>query len=224
MQKLKRDYELISEAVYEFSEEYSLYEYMEARSLVDSRALLIQKNGSRKDKEFALIPWGDSFNHDHMSPTKWTYETGNGKGVQMKAYGNIAEGKEVTDTYVRMLPDTVLLTKYGFTTEKQNPNKMKIEFTASLLDDDPMLEKKISFTGGKQWKFLVNEFDSNEMNQLLSFLRILLIDDEENQVDAAKKMAFYKEKKYFPPLSSRNEKKVLDLFMNMCVAAYNRYP
>ena len=142
----------------------------------------------------------------------------------MVAYGNIKEGKEVTDTYVRMLPDTILLTKYGFTTEKKNPNKMKIEFTASLLDDDPMLEKKISFTGGKQWKFLVNEFDSNEMNQLLSFLRILLIDGEENQVDAAKKMAFYKENKYLPPLSSRNEKKVLDLFMNMCVASYNRYP
>ena len=41
MEKLKRDYDLISEAVYEFSEEYSLYEYMEARSLVDSRALLV---------------------------------------------------------------------------------------------------------------------------------------------------------------------------------------
>jgi len=87
-----------------------------------------------------------------------------------------------------------------------------------------MLEKKISFTGGKTWKFQVNEFDSNEMNQLLSFLRILLIDEEENQMDAAKKMAFYKENKYLPPLSSRNEKKVLDLFMNMSVATYNRYP
>ena len=41
MEKMKRDYESISQAVYEFSEEYSLYEYMEARSLVDSRALLI---------------------------------------------------------------------------------------------------------------------------------------------------------------------------------------
>ena len=142
----------------------------------------------------------------------------------MVAYGKIAEGKEVTDTYVRMLPDQQLLVKYGFTTEKKNPNKIKIEFTASLLDDDPMLEKKISFTGGKTWKFMVNEFDSNEMNHLLSFLRILLIDDEENQMDAAKKMAFYKENKYFPPLSSRNEKKLLDLFMNMCVASYNKYP
>ena len=197
---------------------------MEARSLVYSRQLQVELKGVRKEKEPALIPWADSINHSHMSPTKWDYEAaGDRKGWKMVAYGDIAEGKEVPDTYFRMLPDNQLMLQYGFVAEKKNPNTMKIDFLVSLLDNDPMMEKKLSIVGNKTWKMTINEFDSNEMNQLLSFLRIKLIDEDDYSVETGKKMAFYKEKKYLPPLSSRNEKKVLDLFQNMCVELYNKY-
>ena len=96
---------------------------------------------------------------------------------------------------------------YGFYDEK-NPNKVRITFKVNLLEDDPMFDKKIDIIGkSPNWIFPINAFDQNEMIQLLSFLRIMLFDAEEAQLSqSTKKLAYYKENKQLPPISSRNEK------------------
>ena len=58
----------------EFTEEYSLIEFMETILVTKSRSFSLAINGPNGKKVSGLVPWADTFNHDSNPPTKWFYE------------------------------------------------------------------------------------------------------------------------------------------------------
>ncbi len=74
--------------------------------------------------------------------------------------------------------------------------------------------------------FSIDKFDSKEMNKFLSFLRVVLLDETDGGLAALEQIKSQQIKNKsteVAPLSSKNEKKVLDMFQEELLYLYNRY-
>ena len=69
------DYQKIANAVPEFSNEYSLLEFIETKLLVKSRTFGLDYEGNGEDTTGA-VPWADSSNHGRGT-TFWGYKIKN---------------------------------------------------------------------------------------------------------------------------------------------------
>ena len=64
------------------------------------------------------------------------------------------------------------------------------------------------------------EFDSNEMTKMLSYLRIVVFDDEDITILQNRKESY----KTVEPLNIRNERAVIFKLITLCNEALYRYP
>jgi SET domain-containing protein len=90
-----RRYVQIKDKIDDFGESYSSNEFIEVMTLIYSRAIKPDVNGS---KELMMVPYVDMFNHSSESQVSFSYDHEN-LGIKMKAVKDIKKGEEIFMSY-----------------------------------------------------------------------------------------------------------------------------
>ena len=186
-----------------FSDKFSFEDYCTLRSIVGSRNFSLNIDG---DTVSAMVPLGDMFNHNLPPDVKWTFDSML-DCYTMKATKDIKKGQEITDSYGGK-PNNEYLLYYGFTMDDNNIKcKTMIDLNYNE-DDDDIVEVRRPFINSNQKYLLGTKWDTDDINRLLSQLRIISADINDLQLITEK----YSKTKYIGPISKTNEKKALELF------------
>ena len=94
--------------MYQFREEYSLNDFIEAKVMVKSRAFDLHMNGTSKPQTSAIVPYAVLVNHKTSPPTRWTYSDKD-SGFILEHKGNLKKGDQILMTYGRTLTNQMLL-------------------------------------------------------------------------------------------------------------------
>jgi histone-lysine N-methyltransferase SETD3 len=220
---IKADYDLICEKVPEYSQ-FTLNEFSEIRMMVSSRIFGMNILGKKTD---GFVPMADMLNHKRPKQTSWTYSDEKG-GFVIEALKDIPRNEQVYDSYGKKCNSRFFL-NYGFIVENNDGNEVPIKIFYPESDDKKEMKKEMINDASEFKKFRVTDnFNENIMHEFMSWLRFvefdenitLLIDyqaraatqnqiqdsDSDDGIDDPNKGFKAKD---LPPLSIRNEQKVL---------------
>ena len=170
--ELIKDFEHIADAVPSFRYDYSLTEFLETWLAVESRQLKNSKFGSY------TAPLVDILNHDADRNTKVYYN----EGVQVRVGRDIAKGEALNWDYGDK-GNFEFLKLYGFVlTDGSQLKSYSGHLDLSELGGNVQLAKvKRQILKRERMAYVLSEdFDSEDVMQLLSVLRIKVFDDAEN--------------------------------------------
>ena len=222
IEDIKTDYDLICEKVPEYSQ-FSLIEFSEIRMMVSSRIFGMNILGKKTD---GFVPMADMLNHKRPKQTSWTYSDEKG-GFVIEALKDIERNEQVYDSYGKKCNSRFFL-NYGFIVENNDGNEVPIKIYYPESDDKKDMKKEMINDLSEFKKFRVTDsFNDNIMHEFLSWLRFveydenitLLIDyqarvatqshmNDSDSDDIDDPNRGFKAKD-LPPLSIRNEQKVL---------------
>ena len=223
IEDIKTDYDLICEKVPEYSQ-FTLTEFSEIRMMVSSRIFGMNINGKKTD---GFVPMADMLNHKRPKQTSWTYSDEK-NGFVIEALQAIDRNEQVYDSYGKKCNSRFFL-NYGFIVENNDGNEVPIKVYYPDSDEKKDMKKEMINDYSDFKKFRVTDnFNDGIMHEFMSWLRFveydenitLLIDyqarasnqqsyqdsDSEDGADDPNKGFKAKD---LPPLSIRNERKVL---------------
>ena len=220
---VKTDFDLICDKVPEYSQ-FSLTEFSEIRMMVSSRIFGMNILGKKTD---GFVPMADMLNHKRPKQTSWTY-TDDKNGFVIEALKDIPRNEQVYDSYGKKCNSRFFL-NYGFIVENNDGNEVPIKVYYPESDDKKEMKKEMINDHSDFKKFRVTDnFNENIMHEFMSWLRFvefdenitLLIDyqaraatqspmQDSDSDDAADDPNRGFKAKDLPPLSVRNEQKVL---------------
>ena len=236
---IRSDYDLICKEVPDY-EQFPLREYSEIRMMVSSRIFGIQVEGTQTD---GFVAYADMLNHKRPRQTAWTY-TDERQGFIIEALDDIKRGEQVYDSYGKKCNSRFFL-NYGFINLNNDANEFPLKVYYNV--DDPMKQVKQDMIKDRSEfkKFrVVENLEDKIMHEFFSWLRfveydenITLIyqyqsaamtaakrqhrnDDSESEEEDTTKGFKAKD---LPPLSIRNERKVLEKIYMMAKDAYDKY-
>ena len=190
----------------DFSKKFTFGDFCTVRTLVGSRNFGLNIDGNHVT---AMVPLGDMFNHERPPDVKWTFEQ-NLDSYTMRANHDIKHGQAITDSYGKKSNNEYLL-YYGFTTPDNDYNcktLVDLDYNENI-DTDSEIRK--SFINENQKYFLDKNMDSDDINRLLSQLRIINANIQELNIIVEK----YSDKNFVPPISKRNEELVIKSFLKI---------
>ena len=237
---IKSDYDLICEEVPEFAQ-FPLQEYSEMRMMVSSRIFGIQIENTSTD---GFVAYADMLNHKRPRQTAWTYTDERG-GFIIEALDDIKRGEQVYDSYGKKCNSRFFL-NYGFINLDNDANEYPLRVYYN--EDDAFKAVKMDMIGDKSnyKKFrVVEHFDERVMQEFLSWLRFVEYDEnialiyqyqgaaitaaqkqkrgEDSESDDQEDTTKGFKAKDLPPLSVRNERKVLEKIYRLAKEGYDKY-
>ena len=228
--EMKSDYDTICNHIPSFSK-FSYIKFLKARLIISSRIFGITMRGINTD---VLAPFADLLNHKRPRQTNWYYDDALESFV-IQAIEDMPEGSEIFDSYGRKTNSRFLL-NYGFVLEDNDANEYLL--TVQFTDNYPLYNKKQKFLNKdkdftKTFKLNTN-FEESDLNSLLSFLRLILFDDDINILInsfwTSKEQTGYDSNMYntfynsVAPISKELEIKVLKHFHFLLKDALKQYP
>jgi len=206
---LREDHQSLRHSVRGFSHPYAEFEW--ARVAVTSRNFNLEVHGRSVQ---ALVPMADLLNHATPRETAWGFDDSSG-AFRMTALKSFAPGEAVHDSYGRKC-NSRFFVNYGFVLPDNPDNEAVI-----ALPDPPCdyrFYDSLTFLGGRSpgggCRFQVS-VDLERAGPLLSFLRLLCADGEENVTLPGLAGPAIS----VPPISRRNEAAALEALQNACTAA-----
>ena len=169
--EIKKDYEILSEQIINFSNQNSYEEFCKIRCIISSRIFGLIINNKKTD---IIAPFADLLNHKRSKETKWIYsENENFFGII--SLKNINKDFEVFDSYGRKNNLRFLL-NYGFTVENNEDDDIQIEIC--LNENFPNYEKKMNLVSlfPKRVFYLSKNIEDIQTFQFFSFVRLLNYD------------------------------------------------
>jgi hypothetical protein len=197
-----------------FSKKFTFGDFCTVRTLVGSRNFGLNVDSSQVT---AMVPLGDMFNHERPPDVKWTFEQ-NLDSYTMRANHDIKHGQAITDSYGKKSNNEYLL-YYGFTSPDNDYNCKTLIDLDCQIDNDPDYELRKRFIDDNQKYFLDKNWNSIDINRLLSQLRIINANIEELHLIIEK----YSDTIVIPPLSKRNEKLVLQALLKILKKEKDNY-
>lgn len=210
--------------------------------MVSSRIFGIQIEGVKTD---GFVAYADMLNHKRPRQTTWNY-TDDRRGFIIEALDDVKRGEQIYDSYGKKCNSRFFL-NYGFINLNNDANEVPIKVFYN--EDDKMKQVKQEMlkdtTDVKKFR-VVDNFNEKVMQEFLSWLRfveydenIMLIyqyqaaaqsaaqrykrnDDSESDEDNDPSKGF--KAKDLPPLSIRNEKRVLTKISDLCRIQMATYP
>lgn len=223
IEDIKTDYDLICEKVPEYSQ-FTLKEFSEIRMMVSSRIFGMNILGKKTD---GFVPMADMLNHKRPKQTSWTYSDEK-SGFVIEALKDIPRNEQVYDSYGKKCNSRFFL-NYGFIVENNDGNEVPIKVYYPESDDKKDMKKEMinDFSDFKKFR-VTDNFNENIMHEFMSWLRFVEYDENitlliDYQARAATQSTYQDsdsedghddpnkgfKAKDLPPLSLRNEKKVL---------------
>jgi len=222
------DYHAICEIAPEFADIATAERFMWARMCVCSRNFGLIVNGVRTS---AMVPHADMLNHYRPRETKWTFDNLL-QAFTITTLTEITGGAQIYDSYGQKCNHRFLL-NYGFAIENNVeadgfcPNEVSILF--KLNDADPLYERKHTLflrdgcSGGRRLRLCVAR--NENMSWALSLLRIIVANEEEFEALLVNQPFAYRTiKNVSRPISIENERKAMELFLNMLTAIERAFP
>lgn len=210
--------------------------------MVSSRIFGIQVDGVKTD---GFVAYADMLNHKRPRQTTWNY-TDDRRGFIIEALDDIKRGEQVYDSYGKKCNSRFFL-NYGFINLNNDANEVPIRIFYNPDDKLKQVKQDMIKDTAEYKKFRVVEtFNERIMQEFLSWLRFVEYDENIMlliQYQAAAQQAAQKYRrgddsdsddqddpskgfkaKDLPPLSIRNEKKVLTKIAQLCRAQMEQYP
>jgi len=223
IEDIKTDFDMICEKVPDYTQ-FTLKEFSEIRMMVSSRIFGMNINGKKTD---GFVPMADMLNHKRPKQTSWTYSDEK-NGFVIEALKDIDRNDQVYDSYGKKCNSRFFL-NYGFIVEQNDGNEVPIKIYYPESDDKKDMKREMINDMSEFKKFRVTgNFNENVMHEFMSWLRFveydenitLLIDyqaraatqqqtDDNDSDDGHDDPNKGFKAKDLPPLSIRNEKKVL---------------
>jgi histone-lysine N-methyltransferase SETD3 len=169
--EIKKDYEILSEKIINFSNKNSYEEFCKIRCIISSRIFGLMINNKKND---IIAPFADLLNHKKIKETKWFYSE-NEEFFGVISLKNINKDFEVFDCYGRKNNLRYLL-NYGFAIENNEDDDIQIEIC--LNENFPNYEKKINLVSlfPKRVFYLSKNIEDIQTFQFFSFVRFLIYD------------------------------------------------
>jgi protein-histidine N-methyltransferase len=206
---LREDFESLRQSVSGFSHTHA--EFAWAYAAVTSRNFGFKVQGRPVQ---ALVPMADLLNHATPRETAWGFDNDSGT-FRMTALKNFSPGDAVHDSYGRKCNSRFFL-NYGFVMPDNPDNEAVITVPAPACDH-PFYDS-LTFLGGRSQGGICSfqvSMDLESAGPLLSFLRLLCADSEENVVLPGLAGPAIS----VPPISRRNERAALEALQHACTAA-----
>lgn len=222
--------------------EFPLHEYSEIRMMVSSRIFGIQVEGVKTD---GFVAYADMLNHKRPRQTTWTY-TDDRKGFIIEAMDDIKRGDQIYDSYGKKCNSRFLL-NYGFINLNNDANEVPIKVRYNEEDSLISVKKEMINDPTDFKKFrVVDNLEDKVMHEFLSWLRFVEYDenialiyqykgaaisasqrkrrheDSDSEEDDDPSKGF--KAKDLPPLSLRNERRVLEKVLKLAKELYEKYP
>lgn len=223
IEDIKTDFDLICEKVPEYTQ-FNLTEFSEIRMMVSSRIFGMNIKGKKTD---GFVPMADMLNHKRPKQTSWTY-TDDKNGFIIEALKEIKRNEQVFDSYGKKCNSRFFL-NYGFIVENNDANEVPIRVFYPESDDKKTMKQEMINDMSDFKKFRVTDnFNDNIMHEFMSWLRFVEFDENITLLidyqSRAKNQSSYQDSdsddavddpnkgfkaKDLPPLSIRNEQKIL---------------
>ena len=188
--------------------------FCEIHMLISSRIFGIEINNENTD---AMIPFADLFNHSYNKNTNWYFNDELNCFV-VEAIKDINKNEEIFDSYGNKSNSRFLL-NYGFLIEDNNnfnEINLEIDFNKKIILNYEDKLKIINKAPNKKgfYNFIL-KYDFSKLEDLLSFIRIMLYDKEMNlfyiYLENGRKINKY----YFPYIDKNLEIKILNYLLNI---------
>ena len=210
---LSEDYQSLRQGVPGFSHTYSEFEW--AHVVVTSRNFGLKVRGCSVQ---ALVPMADLLNHATPRETAWGFDN-DSDAFRMTALKNFGPGEAVHDSYGRKC-NSRFFVNYGFVLPDNPDNEAVIALPGP--PSDHRFYDLLTFLGGRPLgdgcRFQVS-VDFESAGPLLSFLRLLCADGEDNVTLpglAGPSISV-------PPISRPNEAAALEALRSACALALGRF-
>lgn len=237
IEDIKQDYQTICDKVPEY-ERFPIKHFSEIRMMVSSRIFGMNIDGVKTD---GFVPMADMLNHKRPKQTTWTY-TDEKRGFEIQAIEDIPRNAEIFDSYGKKCNSRFLL-NYGFIVRNNDANEVPLEIYYNPGDKFLTHKKEMISDGSDFKKFRVTDnLRETNMFEFFSWTRFVEFDENYTVLidyearSAAKQPQFDDEDderydsnrgfraKDLPPLSVRNEKKVLYRLKIECMKVLEGYP
>ena len=196
--------------------------FCEIHMLISSRIFGIEVENKNTD---AMIPFGDLFNHSSERNTQWYFDD-NLNCFVVEAIKNIEKNEEIFDSYGNKSNSRFLL-NYGFlleNNEKFNELKLEIDFDKNIISNyDDKLNILNKVPNKKGFYNFILKFDLSNLNDLLSFIRIMFYENEMNLFYLLLEKGRKINKNYFPFVDKNLEIKILKYLLNLLKEKLNSY-
>ena len=212
------DYEILKNLNFDIN----FIKFCEIHMLISSRIFGIEINNKNTD---AMIPFADLFNHSYERNTQWYFDD-NLDCFVVEAIKNIEKNEEIFDSYGNKSNSRFLL-NYGFlleNNEKFNEFNLEINFDKNIIlnyEDKLNILNKVPNKKGL-YNFIL-KYDLSNLNDLLSFIRIMFYENEMNLfyllLEEGRKINKY----YFPFVDKNLEIKILTYLLNILKEKLNSY-
>ncbi|CAD8078258.1 unnamed protein product [Paramecium sonneborni] len=216
---LKKDYCDICQIAPEFLQ-HSFDEFCWARMTASSRIFGINIKGVKTD---AFVPLADMLNHKRPKLTSWCYSDEK-QGFIIETDENIEKGQMIFDSYGSKCNSRFLL-NYGFVVEDNNANEVNVyvEPDGSI----PFIQLKEAFiketlTLPKSFRLVIDPDDVMILD-FMSFIRLIVIKDENELINLLGKSSYFKPTK-ISFVGIQNELAMWNHIENICIHALNQYP
>lgn len=209
--------------------------------MVSSRIFGIQVEGVKTD---GFVAYADMLNHRRPRQTTWSY-TDEMQGFIIEALDDIKRGEQVYDSYGKKCNSRFFL-NYGFINLNNDANEVPLKVYYNPDDSMKQVKQDMIKDHSDFKKFRVVEtFEEKIMQEFLSWLRFVEYDENITLIMQYQSAAIQAANKYrrgdesdsddesdaskgfkakdLPPLSIRNEKKVLEKIHKLAKEAYERY-
>lgn len=236
IEDIKQDYQTICDKVPEY-ERFPIKHFSEIRMMVSSRIFGMNIEGVKTD---GFVPMADMLNHKRPKQTTWTY-TDEKEGFEIHAIEDIQRNEEIFDSYGKKCNSRFLL-NYGFIVRNNDANEVPVEVYYNPGDKYLTHKKEMISDGSDFKKFRVTDnLRETNMFEFFSWTRFVEFDenytiliDYEARSAAKPKYEDEDEERFdsnrgfrakdLPPLSVRNEKKVLLRMKIECTKVLEGYP
>ncbi|CAD8159503.1 unnamed protein product [Paramecium pentaurelia] len=216
---LKKDYCDICQVAPEFLQN-SFDEFCWARMTASSRIFGINIKGVKTD---AFVPLADMLNHKRPKLTSWCYSDER-QGFIIETDENIEKGQMIFDSYGSKCNSRFLL-NYGFVVDDNNANEVNV-----IVEPDgpiPLIQLKEGLIRDilqfpKSFRLVIDPDDVN-FSDFMSFIRFILIKDENEFINLQGKNSYIKPTK-IPFIGIKNELAMWNFIENICIHALNQYP
>ena len=237
IEDIKQDYNLICENVPEY-ERFGIKEFSEIRMMVSSRIFGMKIEGKKTD---GFVPMADMLNHKRPKQTTWTY-TDEKEGFSIDAIVDVERNDEIFDSYGKKCNSRFFL-NYGFIVRNNDANEVPLKIFYPPGDKYKQLKQDMinDESDFKKFRVSANLRDSN-MYEFFSWARFVEFDENytilvDFQARTANKNSHHDDSddehddpnkgfkaKELPPLSIRNEKKVIMRMKLESATLLSKYP
>jgi protein-histidine N-methyltransferase len=204
---IKADYDAICGVCPEFSDEYSLHDFLWCRTAVGSRNFGITINGVKRT---TMVPFADMLNHYRPRETSWTFDNSQ-QSFTMTSLADMAVGQQVMDSYGKKCNSKFLL-HYGFAVENNREedgrcqNESLMTFYLPHSEDDPYSSQRLRLAGTKLAIRATMTYDEKKCQELLSYNRLCVANrDELDTINATHRNAYSLSANPIRPICARNE-------------------